>query len=231
MLSTCRALGLLQPGGAAPVSSPADDGCAWQDVSGPLEQIASRLHNFESLLDREPRLKAQRSDRMMQVKRAWGGARRGDGMRQANARLGEGGGGFTPGKGRWAGPAPGGGCCLEPRLLPQANFVVEFGLAHGLRGHGDATAEGMLRDFLERVKEWGGIDATSTELVKALVLESIPKKDLVRRQLHEAALRWFEENRRAREQRRRRGVTATRERLRGRVELTPRRACVAGTRL
>ena len=149
MLSTCRALGLCKPNAAISTAAAGSmvgslagvDGCAWQDMSVSLEHVARRLDNFVLMLEREPRIKAQRSDRLL-----------------------------------------------------QANFVVEFGLAHGLRENGDKTAEAMLRDFLERVKEWGGIDASSTELVKALVLDAIPERGLASQQLRDATLRWFDEN-------------------------------------
>ena len=176
MLSTCRALGLCKPNAAISTAAAGSmvgslagvDGCAWQDMSVSLEHVARRLDNFVLMIEREPRIKAQRSDRLL-----------------------------------------------------QANFVVEFGLAHGLRENGDKvsqtphfchlsrprfchmsemdssfdqTAEAMLRDFLERVKEWGGIDPSSTELVKALVLDAIPERGLASQQLRDATLRWFDEN-------------------------------------
>ena len=96
MLSTCRALGLCKPNAAISTAAAGSmvgslagvDGCAWQDMSVSLEHVARRLDNFVLMLEREPRIKAQRSDRLL-----------------------------------------------------QANFVVEFGLAHGLRENGDKVSQ------------------------------------------------------------------------------------------
>jgi len=83
------------------------------------------------------------------------------------------------------------------RLL-KASFVVEFGLAHGLPDAADPTAECMLKEFLERVREWGGgRDAATQELVRSLVLGSLPSDGTtadgvpVPRSVRAAALDWF----------------------------------------
>ena len=71
MLSTCRALGLCKPNAAISTAAAGSmvgslagvDGCAWQDMSVSLEHVARRLDNFVLMIEREPRIKAQRSDR------------------------------------------------------------------------------------------------------------------------------------------------------------------------
>jgi len=79
------------------------------------------------------------------------------------------------------------------RLL-HASFIVDFGLEHGLPEHRDATCEGMLREFLERVKEWGGSDPSSQDLVRSLVLDGLGPGQARSPALREAALDWFEHN-------------------------------------
>lgn len=78
------------------------------------------------------------------------------------------------------------------RRLLHASFVVEFGLEHGLQDVRDATSEETLREFLRRLSEWEG--ASGNEVVKALVLESIPPGP-AQRSLRTAAGEWFEQNR------------------------------------
>mmetsp|Transcript_18435 Transcript_18435/g.49574 ORF Transcript_18435/g.49574 Transcript_18435/m.49574 type:complete len:289 (+) Transcript_18435:112-978(+) len=88
----------------------------------------------------------------------------------------------------------------KDRLL-HASFIVDFGIEHGLAELKDKTSEGMLRDFLERVKEWGGDDAFSQDLVRSLVMDELGGEEDGRRggksrspALREAALDWFERN-------------------------------------
>lgn len=77
--------------------------------------------------------------------------------------------------------------------LMQASFITEFGLEHNLPEYRDTTAEGILTEFLQRVAEWGGRDAASEDIVRSMVLEEIPRGQ---RSLRNAALKWFDENRR-----------------------------------
>mmetsp|Transcript_18805 Transcript_18805/g.48447 ORF Transcript_18805/g.48447 Transcript_18805/m.48447 type:complete len:355 (+) Transcript_18805:203-1267(+) len=58
------------------------------------------------------------------------------------------------------------------RLL-RASFVSDFGTEHGLPELHDVTSEAMLKEFLERVREWGGADPSSQLVVRALVLENL----------------------------------------------------------
>jgi len=71
--------------------------------------------------------------------------------------------------------------------LYRASFIVEFGLAHELPPWHDSPSDWMLRQFLERAKEWRGRDEESTALVQALVLEELD----ARPSLRQSALDWF----------------------------------------
>jgi len=82
----------------------------------------------------------------------------------------------------------------QQRLL-RATFVVEFGLEHGLPELCDPTSEAMLGDFLERVREWGGRDTEADEVVRRMVLSSLPPAKSA--SLHRKALDWFENNQHA----------------------------------
>uniref|UniRef100_A0A7S4BLY1 Uncharacterized protein n=2 Tax=Chrysotila carterae TaxID=13221 RepID=A0A7S4BLY1_CHRCT len=140
MHAMCRALGLeealkkerLASGDAA---DGADDDCAYQDVTQPLEVIARRLFNYKAMVESD-----------------------------ANAEL-------------------------RRRRILEATFIVEFGLAFGLPDRSDRTADEMLVEFLERVREWGG---NNTESAK-LLLETLPPGP-AHQSLRKVLTDWLEEN-------------------------------------
>jgi len=78
----------------------------------------------------------------------------------------------------------------EARLL-EATLIVEFGLEHGLQWSDDEVSSGMLVDFMQRVKDWGGDDSASADTVAALVRESVPAGP-ARDSLQITALKWVE---------------------------------------
>jgi len=80
----------------------------------------------------------------------------------------------------------------KQRRALHASFIVEFGLEHGLTDRGgDATAEGSLTEFLERLGEWDG--GKDNETVRALVLGAIPRGP-AEKSLRSAAATWFDEH-------------------------------------
>jgi len=88
------------------------------------------------------------------------------------------------------------------RRAREASFVTEFGLEHGLPEAEDATSAALLREFLQRVKEWDG--GKDNELVRALVMDELSttrgdgQRNLaVPRSLKEAAEDWFDKNQHA----------------------------------
>jgi len=78
----------------------------------------------------------------------------------------------------------------EQRLL-EATLIVEFALAHGLPWKEDEVSSGMLVDFMQRVKDWGGDDVASEDAVRALVRRSVPDGP-AQEPLRIAALKWIE---------------------------------------
>jgi hypothetical protein len=133
MLSTVTALGLTREAVAAQKSDDDGESCAYQDLSVPLEEIARRLHRYDS----------------------------------THAELRE----------------------ARKTRLHAASFIVEFGLEHGLPELKDPTSEAQLTEFLERVREWPGQDEASRDLVRALVVDSLPEKA---GSLRRTAADWFQ---------------------------------------
>jgi len=82
----------------------------------------------------------------------------------------------------------------QQNRVRQASFIVEFGLEHGLPEKGDATAEGTLKEFLERLGEWDG--GKDNDMVRALVLGAIPNGP-AERSLRSAVFDWFDNHKRA----------------------------------
>ena len=88
------------------------------------------------------------------------------------------------------------------RRAREASFVTEFGLEHGLPDVEDPTSVALLREFLERVKEWGG-DGRNDDMVRALVMDELAttrgdgERNLaVPKSMREAAADWFDNNQR-----------------------------------
>ena len=123
MLATIKAVGLGEAGtseATAEASELEGDALAFQDMSQPIQVIATRLTAY---------------DRWMQA----------NGLQEER----------------------------QQRLL-QSSFIVEFGLEHGLPEMRDATSAATLTDFMSRLGEWEGAQGDAGELVRSLVLESIP---------------------------------------------------------
>lgn len=180
MTATCRALGLFNEGKSG-VDGALDDSIAFQDTSQPLPVIARRLQNYERHLQAEETVRVQRRDRLLHASFIVDFAAE-HGLHGDRDPTCEG---------------------ARPPVRPHMRAPPLSSHPPPPCAPPDQRTAAMLNDFLDRVKEWGGDDPSSRDLVRSLVVDALEAGSRGARgagrgrgpgHLVKSALDWFEAN-------------------------------------